>query len=544
MAGRKDTRTARSVALGLVAVLTVTLAGASPAQAAEPAGTAIPLNVATVWTVAETPDNARVFLAAGDDGVFVVDAGATTARHVAGIGRAMGVRMGADGHTLWVGLPSDRQIAAVDTLSLTVRARYDVGSDLCPGDVAETGPYVAFAFTCNMYTQETLPPMPDGVGVLDTRTGAVLRAPGDFRLPIIATSPALPGRVFATEYGMHTVNLQLLDVRSGTPQWTAIRQLGMDNPTDLAVSPDGSLVALAGSEHAGVETFATSDLSPSTIYLAGCSTRAVAWSADSSRLATSCNGEKAKVLLYARGNPDPVATAGLELGPWRVPDYRDLVLDTDAGRATIASLGMEGAYHYVDRVGLRPATATVTGPATAYATRPADFTARVQLGGVAAPAGTPLLIYREQPFNSTLLGTYVTDATGTVAFADAPPTSGTWSYRAHFPGNEDHAWADGVYTLQVDKLPTALSIAYQNGKTRHHTVYGSVIVTLGPTVGHRFVTVTATTSAGPAQVTAQSVPTDGRLVVPYPITGPTVFTAKYTGNIWQQEATATVTATP
>jgi hypothetical protein len=59
MGGRKDTRTARSVALGLVAVLTVTLAGASPAQAAEPAGTAIPLNVATIWTVAETPPSPR-----------------------------------------------------------------------------------------------------------------------------------------------------------------------------------------------------------------------------------------------------------------------------------------------------------------------------------------------------------------------------------------------------------------------------------------------------------------------------------------------------
>ncbi|WP_130331264.1 YncE family protein [Micromonospora kangleipakensis] len=496
--------------------------------------------------MAHTPDNSRVFLAAGDDGLFVVDAGATALRHVDGIGRAMGVEMGADGRTVWVGLPRDRQIAAVDTTTLTVRARYDVGSDLCPGDVAQTGPYVAFSFSfsCILYNDESTPP-PSGVGVLDTRTGVVLRAPGDPWKAIVAASSAVPGRVFVTQYLMHEVTLDLLDLRSGSHELTHYRKLGMADPTDLAVSPDGSLVAVSGAEHATVATFATSDLSPSTSYQAPCPTRAVAWSADSSKLAASCNLPDTKLLLYDRGNSDPVATARLELGPRRAPDYRDLVLDSDAGRAIVASRAEEeGPMHYVDRVGLRPAAATVTGPATATCTRTASFTAKLLLGGAPAPAGTPLSIYREQPYNSTLLGTYPTDSTGTVTFTDAPPSSGTWSYRAHFAGNENYTWTDGAYSLQVDKLPTSLSVTYQTGKTRHHTNYGSVVVTLGPTVGHRSVTVTATTAAGTVPVTSASVPTDGPLVVSYPITGPTTFTATYEGSIWQQAANAITTASP
>jgi len=40
------------------------------------------------------------------------------------------------------------------------------------------------------------------------------------------------------------------------------------------------------------------------------------------------------------------------------------------------------------------------------------------------------------------------------------------------------------------------------------------------------------------------VPTDGPLVAFYPISGPTTFTVTYSGNIWQQPATATTSASP
>jgi hypothetical protein len=270
----------------------------------------------------------------------------------------------------------------------------------------------------------------------------------------------------------------------------------------------------------------------------------VGWTADSRQLATMCNGQHYTVVLFERGNPSPVRTAGLVGEPECTPVQRGMVVAPDGGRATIGTQGSFESRRFIDRVGLRPSAVTLTGPSSAYATRPATFTARLLPGGAPAPAGTPVLAYREQPYTSTLIGTYYTDTNGAVTFTDAPPSRGTWSYRAHFPGNEDHAWTDGVYNLRVDALPTALSIAYQPGKKRHGTMYGSVAVTLGPTVGHRYVTVTATTSSGTQQVTASSVPSDAPLVISYPINAPTTFTATYDGSSWQQPATATTTASP
>lgn len=523
------------------------LAAATLVAPGPPAHAAVPVDAPTIWTMAGTPDGSRVFVGAVESGVLVVDAGATSARRVDGLGRAVGVRMAQDNRTLWVGLPNDRQIAAVDTTTLAVTARYDVGADICPGDVAPTGPYVAFAFDCLHYSDQTLPPTPTGVGVLDTRTGAVSLSPPEWswHQPIIATSPGLPGRVFATDYLVHTVSLTMLDVSDGTVRWVAGRKLGMANPADLAVSPDGSQVALTGVDVGGIQTFTTSDLSPVLLYPTTCSSWSVAWSADSSHLVTVCNGQDYKVALFARGTPTPLRTADFVGEPERTPVQRGLVLDADAGRVTIGSQGLWApAGRYVDRIGLRPAAATVTGPARGYTTRSATFTAQVLLGGAPAPAGTAVQVYREQPYDSTLLGTFTTDAGGSVSFSDATPRSGTWTYRAHFPGDESYARADGTATFQADKLPTTLAVAFQPVKKKRGSTYGTVAVTLGPTVGHRYVTVTVTTSAGTQFLTSGSVPDGAPLTATYTVTGPSTFTASYDGNDWQEAATASTTAAP
>jgi hypothetical protein len=521
-----------------VAVAATLVASASPARAA------VEVPAASIWTMAGTPDGSRIFVSAVERGLLAVDANGSVNR-VPDMGRTVGIRMGEDGRTLWVTLPNDRQIAAVDTTTLSVTARYPVGADICPGDVAQTGRFVAFGFSCFIYSDEFLPPTPTGIGVLDTQTGGVQWTLGPIYQPIVATSPGLPGRVLWTDYGVHEVNLGLLDVSSATPQNLAYRKLGMINPGDLAVSPDGTEVAVTGVGARGIETFTTTpDLSPVVNYETTCATRSVGWSADSRYLATMCNGQQYTVALFTRGNPLPIRTAGLAGGPDRTPVLRGMVLAGDAGRATIGTDDLWESRMYIDRVGLRPTAATVTGPSSGYATRPTTLTARLLLDGAPAPAGTGVLVYREQPFTSTLLGTHLTDASGTVTFTDAPPTGGSWTYRAHFEGNDDFVRTDGTFTLQVERLPTALSIAYQTGKRRHATMYGSIVVNLGPTVGHRLVTMTATTVNGSQTVTSEPVPTTGPLVIAYPISTTTNFTVTYDGTSAQQPATASTTASP
>jgi len=224
MKGKRGT----TFALPLVVVATTLLASASPAHGA------VEVPAVAIWTMVGTPDGNRIFVSAVERGLIAVDADDTVTQ-VAGIGRSIGIRMGEDGRTLWVGLPHDRQIAAVDSVTLRVTARYPVGADICPGDVVQTGRYVVFGYSCFSYSEETLPPTPDGIGVLDTQTGTIQRDDGPWR-PIMSTSLALPGRVLWAECCMHEVNLQLLDVTGGTPRHLGARKLGMMNPADIAVA--------------------------------------------------------------------------------------------------------------------------------------------------------------------------------------------------------------------------------------------------------------------------------------------------------------------
>jgi len=136
------------------------------------------------------------------------------------------------------------------------------------------------------------------------------------------------------------------------------------------------------------------------------------------------------------------------------------------------------------------------------------------------------------------------DATGTATFTDTPPTSGPYEYVVRFLGDGAYGPAEARTTVQVEKLPTSLSVGFEPGRPKRGTLPGTVVVTLGPTVGHRAVSVSATTAAGTTLLTYQSVPFDGPLRVPYTVTTTTTFTATYDGNDWQQPATASTTVQP
>jgi hypothetical protein len=166
------------------------------------------------------------------------------------------------------------------------------------------------------------------------------------------------------------------------------------------------------------------------------------------------------------------------------------------------------------------------------------------LGSAPAPAGLALSAYRETQFTSTFLGTYVTGASGTITFTDAAPWAQAWTYRVHFQGDDDFARTDGRFTFQAQPLPTSLSIGYQPGKVRRGTNYGSIVVTLGPTVSHRVVTITATTAGGAVIVTREPVPEAAPLAIAYPISTSTTFTATYEGTNAQAPASTTIVATP
>jgi len=529
------------VASAVPIMLMVTLGWAAPARSE-----GFDLPSPDVYEMNGVPGGDRLFIATGGDSVLVADRSGRELAEVGGLHRNVGLGMGEDG-TAWVALPDSREIAAIDPDTLTVRARYPVPYEACPGDVAVTGRFVVFGWACWWFSQDENPPSGGGVGVLDTETGAVsLLEPFQPSLrPIVATSPGLPGRFFAVDYNSHSTSLAQFDVTDGTPRWLNYHYLQSESVFDMAVSPDGATVAVATYAH-GLQTYHTADTSPATMYPLGCAGFSVGWSAQSSHVAVGCGNaaHDRNVVLFQRGNATPVRIARLTGLPERGPWVRALVVGPDANDVMLASQVWFDYRSMLDQVGLRPSGVAISGPQTAFNTLPLTVRATVLLGDTPAPAGTPVVGYRELAGPPTPLGTAYTDDTGTATFTDTPPVNGQYTYLLRFEGDRAYGPAEARHTVQVNRLPTSLSVGFEAGRPKRGTLPGQVVVTLGPTVGHRGVTLTATTSAGTQLVTMESVPFDGPLRVPYTVTTPTTFTAQYDGNQWQEPATASTTVLP
>ena len=516
--------------------------GSTPTYAQE-------LPLSTVYQTAASPGGDRVYVATGADEVLVADRLGHVVGRVGGLPRNHGVTVGPDG-TLWVALPGAREVVAVDPTTLAVRKRYPVPNEACPGDVAVTGQFVAFGFSCFYFSPaDENPPSGAGIGVLDATSGAVSLLepylPGV--RPIVATSPALPGRVYTVDYDAHSTALAMLDVATGRPLWITSHYLQDESVFDLAVSPDGQTVAIA-TYFNDVETFSAADLTQATTYPIGCNGLALDWSADSSRLAVGCNhhANAYHVAVFARGVTAPVATVPLYGDPERVPIVRGLAMAPDNASVLVATRPFFEDRAFLEPMGLRPAAVSVAGPDTATVTRPVTLSATLTGDGAQAPAGIPLDVAREDPVTGavTPLGTVLTDGSGVATFTDTPPAGGAVRYSARLGAHPSFLPAYGSRLVEVAKLPTALSISFQPGKQRQGILPGTIVVTLGPTGDERLVMITASTASGTRTVTVTAVPVSDALRVPYSVSEPTTLTVTYQGNQVQAPATASTTVQP
>jgi hypothetical protein len=529
------------------ALSAILLTAAPPAQAADtlpPSTQELP--VASIYQMVRSAAGDRVYIATGTDEVLVADLAGHVVARIGGLPHNHGLDVAPDG-TLWVAMPDDREIASVDPVSLTVRTRYPVPAKACPGDVAVTGRFVAFGFSCFFFTSDNSGSNDSGVGVLDTANGAVSLLDQYLTRPIVATSPALPDRVYTVDYNSHSTALALLDVSSGTPQRVTSHYLLNESVFDLAVSPDGQTVAIA-TFFDNVESFAAADLAPSTVYQLDCNGLSLGWRSDSAMLSVGCNHhtDVYQVAVFARGVPAPALTIPLYGTPERLPIVQAMVMTPDYRSVLVATQARFEYRAFLEPIGLRPSSLSVSGPATAIVTQPVSLSATLVGDGAPAPAGIPLDIAREDPATGavTPLGTVYTSTGGVATFTDTPPAGGTVRYSARLGAHPTLLPAYGSDLVDITKLSTAISVTFEAGKQRKGVLPGTIIVTLGPTGDERLVMITATTAAGTQTVTVAPVPVSGPLRLPYSVGERTTLTASYQGNSVQAPATASVDVAP
>jgi hypothetical protein len=98
----------------------------------------------------------RVFISGGRDSttIVVTDAAGAITGTIDGLAGPTDLLVSNDRRTLYVALPEVDAIAAYDTGSLLVSARYDTGAGDCPAKLAHTGRFLWFGYGCDQWGGE------------------------------------------------------------------------------------------------------------------------------------------------------------------------------------------------------------------------------------------------------------------------------------------------------------------------------------------------------------------------------------------------------
>lgn len=280
-----------AVRFGLVgAVVGLTLLGV-PAVGASPSGTAAEVADLVVDAV-----HKRVYYSSGASANQVISVGFD------GRGKkvlenqfgASGLVLSADGKTLYVALAAGDAISAIDTGTLTERARYALNPHSCPTHLARTGSDVWFGYGCDAWSGE--------IGRLDTAVepavptyGHQAPEPGNpekdqrrfERAPLLAEGgEGAAVRVVASQPHISPVNVRVFRVDGGKLVEEGRQDRGGSNLTDLTVGADGALfyTAAGSQDHVGAYR-ADKDMGSAGAWRTGQAPNSVAASPDGAWLA-------------------------------------------------------------------------------------------------------------------------------------------------------------------------------------------------------------------------------------------------------------------
>ncbi|MET9230734.1 hypothetical protein [Lentzea sp. NPDC003310] len=279
-------------ATAMTAALVV--AAASPALA-EPPQRTVPLPLTSFSDIVVDPTLGHVFVSSRlDHAVAVTDLSGNVVTKLTNLPGAAGLALSPDGGTVFVALSQYGAVAAVDTLTLTERARYPVG-EVCPSDLAVTNGRLYFSHGCTEFSA--------GIGRVgftgaEARTGLVT---GHYSPRQLATSPARPGVLASGQPGLSPATVQVLrEEGDGLAVQASTRDAG-SNLRDVELSKDGSLVHVAAGAPYHVQSFTSDTLAVRGSYNTGAYPLAVTTSADTGALAAGIDGGTS-VFVYPAGS--------------------------------------------------------------------------------------------------------------------------------------------------------------------------------------------------------------------------------------------------
>jgi DNA-binding beta-propeller fold protein YncE len=271
MPSRRLLGVALSVPLAVAAAISVGVgpAGATHLPATVVASTPLPL-VSYGWAAAYADlvvdaDHGHVFVSGGrgTTEIMVADLDGQLVGSVPSQQGAAGLALSADGNTLYAALTDSDSITAIDTATLTERGRHDLGAGTCPSDLAVAGRGVWFSYGCGQDGGRigSLELPPGGSPVVSLDQGGTWYNP-----PLLESAPAGGAVLVALEYRAAPPTVTSFDVSGGTAAVRASTRLDAGAGQDLALTPDGTRVAVSTYNSWDTPVLSTADLSPVYAY--------------------------------------------------------------------------------------------------------------------------------------------------------------------------------------------------------------------------------------------------------------------------------------
>jgi hypothetical protein len=340
--------------------------------------------------------------------------------------------------SLYVGHP--HAISVWDTVSLTERARYQLGDDVCAGDFVVVTGKLWFGRSCGV----------DNVLLysVDLATDEITSFPGpNFLTADIATPvPGQPGLLLMANSFSSFGDISAVDVTSGSPQVLRSAAIGT-YVSALEVTPNGEYVLTKG------HRLRVSDLVEVGTYPSMYFERVVAAGATSVAVGASYVYAEPDVLVHTAGRT--TAKREFELGrtvsrlAWSADESRLYALAEAPDATTHYLTVITDATHQVTDLALAlPFTAPDRlrpGPAIQVSGRLSFVPGKVVNGNYDGQIRA-LQVTRTDRSGTHTLPAVSTDATGAYAFSDTTAPLGRVSYSVSFAGDSVAAPASATAT--------------------------------------------------------------------------------------------------
>lgn len=482
----------------------------------------------------------RLYLTAGHphDVLLVTDLTGTEVTTLNGLPGASGLALSGDGASLWVALPGAEAIARIDTTTLIEAERISLPSGTCPGSVAVVGGHLAVGHSCNQYAGSG---SYGGVGILDPASGGwnPVVSPVPYYQPYVASAPGADGLFVAGDLGLSPTRLYTIGIVDGVGDTVSSNSNTGSNLRDLAMSPDGGLVAQAAGYPYQHDVLNVVGLNTAFTFNTTNYPNAVAWSADGMIVATGTDSPyDDDVRVHLRDQPDPFVS--FELGERLQP--RGLAINADgslvfAVGGSVGDLGLHvlssGPIAIGSAITLQTSSiATIGDPLTIDGTLTFD-------DGSNASGRTIEMSLSYADVVQDLPDT-VTGPGGSFSITDLPVIATDITYSATFSGAGSYEASTASTSVEVQKRATELSIATAQADGKRGRNKLVVTAHLGPTYSSRVVTITARDNRGERIIANGAVDSAGNLSVEYRLRRTTTFIANFAGDEWYLPATASV----